>query len=92
MNRTHDCPVCRSEVAHIGRYPEQVCGDCAAKATDENGRKISFMTLSFAGGLTARFDDSGERYTGVFCYIEGRRCRAEEDRFGRGIVIQIVKD
>lgn len=85
------CPVCSAETEYQERYPRKVCDLCAGRIADENGRKISYMTLSFAGGLTATFDDTGERYTNRFCYIDGVKCRAAEDRFGRGIVIETVE-
>lgn len=91
MPRMRDCPVCSAKVEYQERYPNRVCAGCAARTADENGRKISYMTLSFAGGLRAAFDDTGERYADQFCYVDGIKCRAEEDRFGRGIVIEIVK-
>jgi hypothetical protein len=87
-DQTHDCPICRAPVTHFERYPLQVCDSCSERITDKDGRGISYMTLSWAGGLTATYADTGDRYLDEFCYIDGIKCRAEEDRFGRGIVIQ----
>lgn len=91
MNQTHDCPICSAKVSHSERYPNQICDECFQRISDADGRRISFITLSFAGGLTATYNDNGSRYTDQFCYIDGIKCRAEEDRFGRGIVIETVK-
>jgi len=91
MNQTHDCPICSAKVSHSERYPNQICDECFQRISDADGRRISFITLSFAGGLTATYNDNGCRYTDQFYYIDGIKCRAEEDRFGRGIVVETVK-
>lgn len=91
MNKTHDCPICQAQVLHSERYPKQVCNECSERTCDANGRNISFMSWSFAGGLLGTYSDTGARYTESFCYIDGIKCRAEEDRFGRGIIIEAVE-
>lgn len=91
MDKTHDCPICRAKVLHSERYPAQVCSKCSVRICDADGREISFMTWSFAGGLVGTYCDTGARYSETFCYIDGIKCRAEEDRFGRGIIIETVK-
>ncbi len=90
MNQTHDCPICPVKIEHQERYPNQVCQDCSERIADENGRGI-ILELNWSGGHSAIYKDNGDRYLQQFIYIDGVKCEAAEDRFGRGIVIQTVE-
>lgn len=87
----YNCPVCKSSLPFNARYPNYVCKDCAAKATDANGRKLSFYNTSLGGGYMAIYPDTNESYEGHICYVDGVKCRADEARFG-GIVIEKIID
>lgn len=91
MNETHDCPICSAEVKHWERYPNQVCERCADKASDAYGRRLQFFNESLSGGFKAFYRDNGAEYKSNICYIDGKRCFANEHRFG-GIVIEVVKN
>jgi hypothetical protein len=91
MIKTHACPICSAEVNHFERYPRQVCGDCASRAVDENGRPLLFGNASLSGGFVAIYADTLENYGSHTCYIDGIKCYADEFRFG-GIVIEAVPD
>lgn len=85
----HHCPICQIELADNLRYPNYICNSCAEKATDKEGRKLSFYNLDFAGGFEAKYQDTGEKYESHSCYINGIECYADEARFG-GIVIEKI--
>lgn len=91
MAEIHSCPICSAEVPHWERYPNQVCKKCANKTSDAYGRRIKFSNESLSGGLRAFYLDNGAKYDRQLCYIDGKKCFANEHRFG-GIVIEIVKD
>lgn len=84
------CPVCRGEVDPDERYPRYVCQTCATKSTSADGRLLTFSNLGLSGGLIAQFADTGRKYPGNECYIDGIRCHAAEVYFG-GIVIEGVE-
>lgn len=81
------CPICGLMTSTLRRYPLLVCNDCRAKATDLNGRRVSFSNGSGGNVCSGYYLDSKEKYEGVSCYIDCFPCHAEEARFG-GIVIQ----
>jgi hypothetical protein len=91
MNQTHDCPICAAEVKHWERYPNQVCERCASKTSDAYGRRLQFSNESLSGGFKAFYRDNGAEYLHQICYIDGRKCFANEHRFG-GIVVEVVKN
>lgn len=72
------------------RYPRAVCSQCAAQACDVQGRPLDFYNEGMGGGFYAVMRESGLPYPSHECFIRGRRCYADEARFG-GIVIQIVE-
>jgi len=90
-NQYYSCPICFQPVSHWERYPLAVCPDCADKACDAQGRKLSFFNVSMSGGFKAIVTDTGEEYQSHICYIQGVECRADEARFG-GIVIESVRE
>ena len=85
------CPICLVEVASSPRYPRYVCAACDGKATDENGRLLTFSNESFSGGFIAKYADTGGERDSHVCFIDGVKCWADEARFG-GIVIQPMED
>jgi len=85
----HHCPICSTALGPVPRYPRYVCRDCAARAADQNRRKLLFSNVDMSGGYMAEYADSGEAYNSRVCYIDGIECRAGEARFG-GIVIEAV--
>ncbi|MEP6945834.1 MAG: hypothetical protein ABJA02_07950 [Acidobacteriota bacterium] len=87
MTEKQYCSICNAQVPAMGRYPQYVCGTCYLRATDEDGRSISFSNVSLSGGFAALYRDTHEERHSDICYIDGIKCRAEEARFG-GIVVQ----
>ena len=87
----HDCPICGEKVRHWERYPNQVCHRCANKVSDAYGRRVRFSNIDFSGGIQGVYSDNGQEYKHQICYIDGRKCFANEHRFG-GIVIEIVNN
>lgn len=87
----HDCPICSSKFEYFERYPNRVCDECAKRVSDESGQKV-VIEFNWSGGHTIIYADSRRRYLQQFIYIDSVKCKAEEDRFGRGIVIQTVKN
>jgi hypothetical protein len=83
----HPCPICSSPVQHWTRYPQAICQDCAAKARNAQGRKLTFYNYSASGGFYAVVEGSGAKNEEHLCYIDGLECWADEHWFG-GIVIQ----
>lgn len=90
MNETHDCPICGAKIEHLERFPNQVCARCQTKTSDAYGRRLKFSNENLSGGMCAVYLDSGAEYKHQICYIDGRKCFANEHRFG-GVVIEIVK-
>ena len=90
MTETHDCPICSAEVGHWERHPNQVCERCTNKTSDAYGRRLQFSNESLSGGFKAFYRDNGAEYNHQICYIDGRKCFANEHRFG-GIVVEVVK-
>ena len=91
MSETHDCPVCAEKVAHVERYPKQVCERCQNRTSDAYGRRLKFTNEDSSGGLRAVYMDSGEKYTRRLCYIDGRKCFALE--YGSdGVIVETVKN
>ena len=86
-NTIQKCPICSVEVSSNVRYPNYVCGDCAKKATDENGRSLTFYNTHLSGGFEAIYTENNKPRDGNVCFINGIKCIASEARFG-GIVIQ----
>ena len=85
------CPICRAKVAPSPRYPRYLCDNCAARATDEDGRPLGFNNESFSGGFVAEYKDTGEGRDSHICFIDGVKCWADEAHMG-GIVIQPMGD
>jgi hypothetical protein len=76
---------------YFSRYPRTVCNTWYGKASDAQGRKLSFFNTSMSGGFEAIVSETKEKYESQICYIEGVKCWAQEARFG-GIVIETMID
>lgn len=57
--QSSSCPVCKTSVPANPRYPNYLCWSCHDKATDAQGRRVTFHTSSTGGGFEARFQDDG---------------------------------
>ena len=84
---SHACPICRTPLPAVPRYPQYVCNACAARATSADGRPLMFSNIDATGGYEARYPDTGAPYDSHDCWIDGIACHADEARFG-GIVIE----
>lgn len=91
MNESGKCPVCGVAVELIERYPRRVCDQCADSLTDENGGMLR-VEFNWSGGFSIISEETGARYAGNVVFSDARRCLIEEDRFGRGVVVQIESD
>lgn len=85
------CPICGVLQHANARYPRYLCPECAAQTVDDEGRRLSLSNVDLWGGFRATRSDTGADHPGPYCYVRGRRCIAEEARFG-GIVVQTVDD
>lgn len=88
MGRSH-CPICNTILEPVPRYLRYVCRECAGRAADRDGRKLTFSNVDMSGGYRAEYADTGADYNSHVCFIDGIECRASEARFG-GIVIEAV--
>lgn len=86
---SHACPICKTALEAMSRYPRYVCSDCAARAASSDGRPLAFGNEDLSGGFIAAYADTGERYGSHACWIDGIPCHADEARFGR-IVIETL--
>ena len=92
MELTHTCPICGAmDLSAWRRYPRYVCPTCEGRATSEDRRPLSFFNANVAGGYRSVYTDTDEDYGSHVCFIDGRRCHADEARFG-GIVVQLDDD
>jgi hypothetical protein len=83
------CPICALRVPIVPRYPRALCARCSGESADETGRRLEFFNTSISGGFEARYQDTGETRNGHTCYVRGKRCYADEARFG-GIVVELA--
>ena len=87
MAKIQNCPICASEVEINRRFPLYVCHDCERKASDENGKLVSFGNIDFSGGIEGCYVDSNQEYKSQICYIKGHRCIAKEGKFGGVFIV-----
>ena len=81
-----------AEVDVSPRYPDYLCGECASRAVDIDGRPLWLSNVSpLSGGFVVTFADDGTPADSVsrdhIVFVDGLRCWADEARFG-GIVIR----
>lgn len=86
------CGNCAAEVAYFARYPKSICRSCNSLLTDQNGQKVDYHNTQALGyGVQGIYVDSQEKYNSLDCFIDGRKFKAAEHRFG-GIVVQRADD
>lgn len=85
VHPTIPCPICDKPRMFSARYPKAVCNTCSRKTKTINGDTIEFYNTSICGGFEGRVN--GVITHDGTCYIEGKKCWADEARFG-GIVVQ----
>lgn len=85
---SHVCPICRTALPELSRYPRYVCEACTSCAVSAEGRPLAFGNVGRSGGYVAQYTDTGALYESHACWIDGIRCYAGESRFG-GIVIEV---
>lgn len=88
MSAEYNCPICGRRGEASPRYPRYVCIDCHRRATDAGGRDVWFTNQSVSGGYLAFYRDTNEPYDSHLCWIDGRKCWADEAHMG-GTVVSI---
>jgi len=88
VNAVYNCPICGKAGEVSPRYPRYICVECGRRAADETGRHLKFSNVSFSGGFVACYRDTGEPYENNVCYVDGRKCWADEAHMG-GVVVSI---
>ena len=88
MSDHYQCPLCETPGPPDPRYPHCICVECSRRATDEDGRGLRFTNESVSGGFIAIYRDTGETRDSHICYVDGRRCWADEAHMG-GTVVSI---
>lgn len=82
------CPICEKNMLAFERYPNMICSECVELAVNKNGDSIKFYNIDPTGGFMSIVNNiKGEEHE---CYINNRKCRANESRFG-GIVVELSK-
>lgn len=87
------CPICNTVFNRFIRYPKSICSTCAnLDIKDSNGNIVTFTNIDISGGFQSLHVGEGnqiEKKEEHECYINGKKCWADEARFG-GIVIQVM--
>jgi len=84
--KNKNCPICEKNMLHFERYPNMICHGCVELAVNKNGESIKFYNIDHTGGFMSIVNDiKGEEHE---CFINNRKCRADEARFG-GIVVEL---
>jgi hypothetical protein len=85
------CTHCGGPAHQTERYPDALCGDCAARATDLAGRPLRMYNETLSGGFCADHADDDTPCPQVTgdgrVLIDGREYRAAAARFG-GVVVR----
>ena len=80
------CPICDKEINQLSRYPKTICASCGERTLTANNVKIDFYNEGPEGGFYSLITNvKGNQHE---CYVDGKKCYAEEHRFG-GIIIQL---
>lgn len=73
------CPTCNRYVKFNNSHSNYVCRKCVIKATDQDGKNLSFYSITEDGnGIQGMYTESGNLYRSPFCFIKGVKCRAIE--------------
>lgn len=84
--KNKNCPICDKNMIYSERYPKMICHTCIELTVNKNGESIKFYNIDITGGFISIVNDvKGEEHE---CYINNRKCRADEARFG-GIVVEL---
>lgn len=84
--KNKNCPICDENMLSFERYPNMICNKCVELAVNKNGEPIKFYNIDHTGGFISIVNDiKGEEHE---CYINNRKCIADEARFG-GIVVEL---
>lgn len=84
--KNKNCPICDKNMLYFERYPNMICNECVELAVNKNGDSIKFYNIEPTGGFMSIVNEiKGEEHE---CYINNRKCYADEARFG-GIVVQL---
>jgi hypothetical protein len=95
------CTVCGIDIsqdAYSPRYPMHACQNCAKRAGDHEGRKVTYSNTHISGGLIATYEDNGIPYIkgdGTYneaCYIDGIPFKAQEAYMGGVVLLPNVQN
>jgi hypothetical protein len=76
MNNQY-CPICKSEVKSLPRYPNYVCSSCLSGGVYLNGVSVPIENLDVT------------KNPQILCLVKNVECKATESRFG-GVVIEAL--
>lgn len=80
------CPICNKTMMNFKRYPNMICHSCVELATTKNGESIKFYNENNTRGFVSIVNGvKGKEHE---CFINNKKCRANEARFG-GIVVEL---
>jgi len=83
------CPTCDKTIQLIPRYPNAICNECGELAVTSKDEPIDFKNEGPFGGFISIINGKeGEEHE---CFVNGKKCWAEEGRFGF-IVISVTQD
>jgi hypothetical protein len=88
------CPICQQDVNPSNRYPNYICRDCSACATDATARLIGFQNASVNesdSGVQGFYCDTKEPYAERYFWIKGQKSMVREAHFG-GVVYLLAND
>jgi hypothetical protein len=85
---------CTTDMFYSPRYPNQVCENCIVNSVDSEGNIVKFYNVDFYGGFESyHYVIGSDGQTNVVqknehvCWINGKKCFADEAKFG-GIIVQ----
>ena len=84
--KNKNCPICDKNMLYFERYPKMICHECVELATTKNGESIKFYNENNTRGFVSIVNGvKGKEHE---CFINNKKCRANEARFG-GIVVEL---
>jgi hypothetical protein len=70
------CPICKSEVAFVRKFPYYLCAQCVEKITDREGNSITYEFAQSPFGFKAHYKgDPNKEYIYDICYINGEELK-----------------
>ena len=97
MSQLSVCQICTETHSVQQRYPNAVCNNCIYRRNntlyDSDGNVVTFSNIDEFGGFVSihRVNNIDVKRSDHVCYINGKKCYADEARFG-GIVIQCLPE